>query len=69
MYRHPNGNLDNFINYINQIIEQIHQENKLSLVMGDFNIDLLKSHTSSEHFINTDFFSLSSTYPSTNENN
>jgi exonuclease III len=53
IYRHPNGNLDNLMNYINQTIEQIHQENKLSLVMGDFNIDLLKSHTSSENFINT----------------
>ena len=26
MYRHPNGNLDNFMDYINQTIEQIHQE-------------------------------------------
>jgi hypothetical protein len=28
MYRHPNGNLDNFMDYINQTIEQIHQENQ-----------------------------------------
>ena len=26
---HPNGNMDNFINYINLVIEKIHQEEKL----------------------------------------
>ena len=53
-YRHPNGNLDNFMDYINMTIEKIHQENKLCLFMGDFNIDLLKitTHTASENFIN-----------------
>lgn len=54
LYRHPNGNLDNFMDYINMTIEKIHQENKLCLFMGDFNIDLLKitTHTASENFIN-----------------
>ena len=54
LYRHPNGNLDNFMDYINMTIEKIHQENKLCLFMGDFNIDLLKitTHSASENFIN-----------------
>ena len=52
-YRHPSGNLENFLDYMNKTIEQIHQENKLCLVMGDFNIDLLKidSHPNSENFL------------------
>ena len=41
--------------YINCTIEAIHQESKLCLFMGDFNIDLLKSnsHPQSENFIDT----------------
>ena len=55
MYRHPNGNLDNFMNYVNPTIEKIHHENKQCLIMGDFNIDLLRidDHSDSENFINT----------------
>ncbi len=52
-YRNPHVNPENLMNYINLTIEQIHQVNKLSLVMGDFNIDLLGLHTLSENFINT----------------
>ena len=59
VYRHPNSNLDN---YINSTIEHIQQENKLCLFMVDFNIDLLKidSHADSQLFFNslgTCFFS------------
>ena len=55
IYRHPSGNLDNFMNYINSTIESINQENKFCLFMGDFNIDLLKidSHSDSQNFINS----------------
>ena len=53
IYRHPNGDMDNFINYISTKVEKIHQEEKLSLIMGDFNIDLLKSNSSSDNFLNT----------------
>ena len=55
LYRHPNGNLDNFMNYVNSTIEKIHHENKQCLIMGDFNIDLLRidDHSDSENFINT----------------
>ena len=50
LYRHPNGNLDKFMEYMNLTIEKIHQENKLCLFMGDFDIDLLKidTHITSE---------------------
>lgn len=55
MYRHPNGNLDNFMNYVNSTIEKIHHENKECLIMGDFNIDFLRidDYSDSENFINT----------------
>ena len=43
VYRHPNGNLDNFMDYIKKIIEKIHHQNKYSLIMGDLNIDFLNS--------------------------
>ena len=55
IYRHPNSNLDNFLEYISLTTEKINQESKLCLIMGDYNIDLLKinSHTDSENFLNT----------------
>ena len=53
VYRHPNGNLDNFMDYMNKTIEKIHLQNKYSLIMGDFNIDLLNSCKPSDDFINT----------------
>ena len=61
LYRHPNGNLDKFMEYMNLTIEKIHQENKLCLFMGDFNIDLLKidTHITSEKFINVWFQKIS----------
>ena len=41
------------MDYINKIIEKIHFQSKYSLIMGDFNIDLLNSCKSSDDFINT----------------
>ena len=43
------------MDYVNSTVEKIHQENKLCLIMGDFNVDLLRidSHPGSENFINT----------------
>ena len=52
-YRHPNGNIDNFMNYINSKVSKIHLEEKMSLIMGDFNIDLLKTNSLSDNFLNT----------------
>ena len=53
VYRHSNGNLDNFMDYINKTIEKVHLQTKNSLIMGDFNIDLLNSCKPSNDFINT----------------
>jgi hypothetical protein len=54
MYRHPNGNLDVFQNYLNSILDKIHRQNKQCLILGDFNLDLLKyeTHTGTDEFIN-----------------
>ena len=42
------------MNYINSTVDKVQHENKLFLLMGDFNIDLLKSdsHLASEEFLN-----------------
>ena len=48
VYRPPNKKLEIFQNEINKIIGKMEKENKISYLMGDFNIDLLKSE-SSEH--------------------
>ena len=54
MYRHPNGNLDVFQNYFNSILDKIHRQDKQCLILGDFNLDLLKyeTHTGTDEFIN-----------------
>ena len=54
IYRHPRGNTDNFVNYINMAIERIHRENKYCTVLGDSNIDLLQSesHQDTNNFLN-----------------
>ncbi len=61
VYRHPNGGLGNFQNYINSAIDKIHRQNKQCIVMGDFNLDLLKfeSHAGTDDVMNnlgTHFF-------------
>ena len=55
IYRHPNGNLEHFLKYLDSTIDKIHREKKLCLIMGDFNIDLLKitSHTVSDEFLSS----------------
>jgi hypothetical protein len=54
MYRHPNGNLDVFQNYLNSILDKIHRQNKQCFILSDFNLDLLKyeTHTGTDEFIN-----------------
>ena len=42
-----------FMVYINKIIEIIHLQNKYSLIMADFNINLLNFYKPSDDFINT----------------
>ena len=48
IYRHPSSNLtvDQFTNsYIEPLLQKISSENKICSIMGDFNIDLLKTNT------------------------
>ena len=45
IYRPPNAKMDTFQNAINKILEKIEKENKICYLMGDFNIDLLKSES------------------------
>lgn len=55
VYRHPHGNLDNFQEYINSTLDMIQRQNKLCIIMGDLNLDLLKyeTHNATDEFINT----------------
>ena len=54
-YRHHHGNLDNFLNHLDMIVDKIHREKKYCVLLGDFNLGLLKfeSHLSTENFLNT----------------
>ena len=54
IYRHPGGNIDRFMEYLNSSIDKIHGENKLCVLMGDFNLDLLmfESHKDTDSFLN-----------------
>ena len=55
VYRHPNSNLDNTLNYIYDTVEKLSKENKCCFLMGDFNINLLNydSHPATADFVNT----------------
>ena len=54
IYRHPHCNIDSFMEYLNSSIEKTHRENKVYILMGDFNLDLLKfeSHKDIDNFLN-----------------
>lgn len=55
VYIHPNGNVDAFVNHVNMIVESIHRENKYCVLLGDFNLDLLKFelHPDTDSFLST----------------
>lgn len=55
LYRHPNSNLEVFLDSLESSLEKVNNENKHCLIMGDFNINLLNSdsHSLSNVFINT----------------
>jgi len=55
IYRHPNSNFETFMNYLNNTIDKINNENKYCIIMGDFNINLLNlsSHSGTDDFLNT----------------
>ena len=55
IYRHPaNSNLENFTNFLTNAMDQISKENKICILTGNFNINLLnyESHTPTDEFIN-----------------
>ena len=41
IYRHPNGNLESFSEYLNSTAEKIDRASKYCAILGDFNFDLL----------------------------
>ena len=45
IYRPPNNKIDEIENKINQMLGKVDKENKICYLMGDFNIDLLKSES------------------------
>ena len=54
VYRHPKGsNTTEFLNELNNILQKIGKEKKKVIIMGDFNIDLLKvdCHSQTESFL------------------
>ena len=55
VYRHPNSNIDIFLNNLYSVIDIIHQEKKLCVMSGDFILNLLnyESYPPTEDFINT----------------
>ena len=62
IYRHPNMDLSDFNeNYLSSLLEKISKEKKSVILLGDFNIDLLKygKHNATSDFLDTlssDFF-------------
>ena len=46
IYRPPGNKIDSFEIEMNEILTKIDKENKICYLMGDFNIDLLKSESS-----------------------
>ena len=55
IYRYPRGKISHFMEYLNSTTKKIHMERKYCVLMGDFNIDLLKydQHQVTDDFINT----------------
>ena len=53
-YRHPSSNLDNFSNYLQEILSTQAVADKQLFILGDFNSDLLNynSHTPTANFVN-----------------
>jgi exonuclease III len=43
IYRPPSGNFEMFENKLNEILSEVDKTKKITYLMGDFNIDLLKT--------------------------
>ena len=54
IYRHPNGDVDKFLEYLSSTIEKINHSSKFCTIMGDFNLDLpkIQSHKETDDFLN-----------------
>ena len=59
IYRHPNGNLESFFEYLNSIAEKIDRGSKYCAILGDFNLDLLKFEN---HYPTNDFINIISSF-------
>ena len=53
VYRPPNQNANDFVQYINSIMTKISKENKYIYLMGDFNLNLMnhQSHQQTSEFL------------------
>lgn len=54
IYRHPNSDTQSFLSYLNNVLQNINNENKYCMVLGDFNFNLLNfdSHSDTNEFLN-----------------
>ena len=54
IYRHPNNNLTNFIDQLNNIIKSINPNKYDLFLLGDINIDFMKanSHPETDEYLN-----------------
>ena len=43
VYRHPNTSLQSFLDHFSDILDKVHEESKLCVVVGDYNINSLSS--------------------------
>ena len=59
IYRHPCMSIDEFNDVISPILHKISTENKIIILLGDFNIDLIKCSTNAS---TSEFFNLISSY-------
>ena len=57
IYRPPDSNIEEFLNYMNDIFTKLGRENKTVYLMGDYNINMINnvSHKSTAEFIETCF--------------
>ena len=55
LYKHPSSDLEEFANYLYSCLDKLQQHNKTSLILGDFNINLLNcsAHPPTDAFMNT----------------
>ena len=55
VYRHPNTDAQEFVNYLDNLLQKPGKQNKHIFLMGDFNLNLLnyEIHSDTNDFINT----------------